>query len=242
MQHRQPSIVACAVANALLNGNLLRAWGSRLRYNNREDAVVQARFDLVLVDMAGEREAAVEFAHGALAHPVAVLVVVGLGGHGLVFVSGLDDATVVVVLGLAFFSSTGRRAVGGGGFALGAALDHQSLVVGELDFNVLLRDPGQLTVEVVGVVALADIEARRERTQRGALSAAGAVDVVVVQQAEEGSEVSGSRDGAEERHSSSVRYQRLFVNRRNNVWNVEEALDCCCCCDGRFERTLSPFL
>ena len=229
MQHRQPSIVACAVANDLLNGNLLRTWGSRLRNNNREDAVVQARFDLVLVDMAGEREAAVEFAHGALAHPVAVLVVVGLGGHGLVFVSGLDDATVVVVV-LAFFSSTGRRAVGGGGFALGAALDHQSLVVGELDFNVLLRDSGQLTVEVVGVITLADIEARRERTQRGALSAAGAVDVVVVQQAEERSEVSGSRHGAEERHSGGVGCQRLFVNRRKNVWNVEEALDCCCCC------------
>lgn len=181
--------------------------------------------------MAGEREGAVEFAHGALACPESVLgvAVVGLGGHGLLFVSGLDK-TSAGVLALAFFSGVGLGVVSGDGFALGAALDHQSVVVGELDINVLLRDTGQFTVEMVGVVALTDIEARRERAHRGDLSAAGAVDVVVVQQAEERSEVPRSRrHGTEERHFS-VWFRGLFVDCCKDVWNVVEDLDYCCLC------------
>ena len=178
--------------NCLLDGDLLGARSSLLRYNNREDTVLQARLDVVLVDTVREGKGAVEFSDGAFADPVAVLVV--RLGHGLV------SRLIVVVL----------RNVGSVEFTLRSALDHQGLGVGEFDVDALLGNAGQFAVEMVAFFAFTDVKARSERAQRRDLVAAGAVDIVVVQQAEEGTEVSGSGHGSEERHFGRVVVQRMF--------------------------------
>lgn len=192
--HRR-SVARKACRAPLLDGDLPRARSSLLRHNNREDTVLQACLDIVMVDMAREGKSAVEFPDGALADPVVVLVL-GLG-HGLV--SRLGDI-VVIVLG----------SVGSVEFTLGSAFNHQGLGVGELDVDALLRNAGQLAIEVVAFFVFADVKARRERAQRRGLVVAGAVDIVVVQQTEEGTEVSGSGHGSEERHFGKVVVQRLF--------------------------------
>ena len=122
--------------NCLLDGDLLGARSSLLRYNNREDTVLQARLDVVLVDTVREGKGAVEFSDRAFADPVAVLVV--RLGHGLV------SRLIVVVL----------RSVGSVEFTLRSALDHQGLGVGEFDVDALLRNAGQFAVEVVAFFAL----------------------------------------------------------------------------------------
>lgn len=147
-----------------------------------------------------------EFADRALAHPVAVLVVL----------LGLDDRLLagfgdIVGLVLAFLACLVLGSVVGVvEFALRAALDHQGLVVGEFNVDVLLRDAGQFAVKVVGVVALTEVEARGKRAERGELTAVGAVEVAVVQETEERSEVSGRRD-VEKRHCG---IQRLFFVKK----------------------------
>lgn len=171
----------------LLDGDLLAGVSSSLGYDQGEDAVLKAGLDVLLVDARWESKGAVEFAHGALADPEARLVVLLLD-HFL--------ALTLCLLGFAGF----RGVV----FALGAALDHKSLRVGELNVDVLLRDAREFTVEVVGIVGLADVEARSEGAHAGHLTTALAVGVVVVQKTEERGEVSSGRHGSEERHFGCV--------------------------------------
>ena len=141
--------------------------------------------------MAGERESAVEFADRALARPVAVFVV-PLDGDRLL-IAGL------VLTFLAFLVLGSVIGVGIVEFALRAALDHQGLVVGEFNVDILLGDARQFAVEIVGVITLAEVESRRERAERAELTAVGAVEVSVVQETEQRSEVSG-RGNVEKRH------------------------------------------
>lgn len=185
------------VTHYLLDGNLLRARRSYLGHNHREDAVLQARPDLILVDTAGEGEVAVEFSNGALAHPVAVLLVVGLG-DGLL--SGSGNIAAACALG---FSRVGV-VVAFVEFTLSTALDHQGVVVGKFDVDALLGNTGKFAVEVVGIFSLADVKARREGADSGTLGAAGAVDVVVVQKTEERREVSSRGHSSKERHIVGV--------------------------------------
>ena len=77
--------------------------------------------------------------------------------------------------------------------------------VGELDADVFLVDAWQFAVEFVGVFNLLDVEARLEGADAGGASAAAvaagglrAVDVVVVEEAEERTEVRGGGEGLEE--------------------------------------------
>ena len=158
--------------------------------------------------MAGERESAVEFADRALARPVAVFVV-PLDGDRLL-IAGL------VLTFLAFLVLGSVIGVGLVEFALRTALDHQGLVVGEFNVDVLLRDAGQFTVEIVGVIALTEVEARRERAERGELTAVGAVEVAVVQETEQRSEVSG-RGNVEKRHFGVQRLLFEEVKMKDGV-------------------------
>jgi len=171
-----------------LDGDLALGRRGRLGHDDGQDAVLQAGADVVLVDARREGEGAVELADGALADPVLVTVVA----------AGLARLRGVVL-------------------ALGAALDDKGLLVGELDLNVLLRDAGQLAVQVVGVGWLAHVEARREAADgRGAVAAGRAVQIVVVQQAEERGELAGAEAGEErERHGCSG---SLGVSARWLLW------------------------
>lgn len=179
----------------LLNGDLLGGGGGSLGNKDGQDAVLQAGLDSILVDASGEGEGALELADAALAGPVAVLLL-GLGSGGFGF------SLFAAVLGLGF---------GGGVLALGATLHDEGLGVGELNIDVLLRDARQLSIQVVGISALAHVEAGREGAESGRL-AAGAVVVVVVEQAEQRGEVArAGKVGAEERHGDWVGCQMKQV-------------------------------
>lgn len=168
----------------LLDGDFARAGCRRLGHGDGQDAVLQAGADVLLVDACREGEGTVELADGALADPVfGLVVVVVVRLLHLLALAVVGGGVVLVALARL------RRVV----LALGAALDDEGLVVGELDLDVLLRDAGQLAVQVVGVSGLAHVKARGEAAQGGGGAAASlAVDVVVVQQAEEGGEVAGA--------------------------------------------------
>lgn len=113
----------------------------------------------------------------------------GLGARRLrSFFRGLGGSFVQVVVGV---------------LALGAALDDESVRVGEFDFDVLLVDAREFAVEMVTVLDFPDVESRREggdmlETTAGLL--AGAVDIVVIQEAEEGSEIARREACREECH------------------------------------------
>lgn len=159
----------------LLDGDLLDGGRSGLGNHDRQDAVLQAGLDIVPVDAARESEGTLELADGALAGPE---VVAGLGLGGVI--------------------TSGLLGLGGVVLALGAALYDQSVGIGELDVDVLLGDAGQLAIQVVGVLGLANVEARGEGA--GGDLAAGTVVVVVVQEAEERGEVARREVGAQQRH------------------------------------------
>lgn len=81
--------------------------------------------------------------------------------------------------------------------------------VGEFDANVFLVDAREFAVEFVRVFDFLDVEAGLEGADAGTTSAAvaagrlGAVDVVVVEEAEEGTEVRGGGEGLEQgRHGA----------------------------------------
>lgn len=149
----------------LLDGDLLGSRNSGLGNHDRQNAVLQAGLDIVLVNATREGEGALELADGALTSPESVA---GVGSLGLV--GGLGDGGVIlagVLVGL-----------GDVILALGVTLHDQSVGVGELNVDVLLGDTRQLTIQVVGVLALANVEARLEGAGSGL--AAGTVDIVVV--------------------------------------------------------------
>lgn len=154
--------------------------------------------------MAGEGEGAVEFANRALADPEAWLAL----GLGDLLLASLCDLSAFTLGGLV----VALAGFGGVVFALGAALDHEGLGVGEFNVDVLLGDTGKFAIEVVGIGGFADVEARRKGAH-GGLAARGAVDVIVVQEAEERTEVAAGRDGAEERHFGCSRREK-FVQVR----------------------------
>lgn len=178
---RLPKIVLarlCDGCDCSLNGDLLGRSSSGLGHVDGKNAVLQAGLDIVLVDRSREGEDALERSDRALASPEPVS---GLGFvvlRAFLFLWRLD---VFVV-------------------AFSAALDNQSLGVGELNIDVLLRDARQFTIEVICPFTLTDVEARRERANCS-LVAGRAVVIVVVQKTEEGGEVARAGEvGTENRH------------------------------------------
>lgn len=172
-----------------LNGNLLRSRSSSLGHQNRQNTILQAGLNIILVNPVREREGARELANSTLTSPVAVT---SLGGRLRRLLRSLDGLLLVAVAGLLLWRW-------GVVLALGATFHDQSLGVGEFNVDVLLGDTGEFAVQVEGCLALADVEARREAAQAGL--AVVAVVVVVVQKAEEGGEVACRWEGgSEERH------------------------------------------
>lgn len=160
------------------NGDLLGCSGSGLGYIDGQDAVLQTGLDVVLIDRSREGEDALELADGALAGPEPV--------------SGLGSGILGAFLGLGWWL--------GVVLAFTAALDNQSLGVGELDIDVLLIDARQFTIEMICLFTLTDVKARRERANRS-LVTARAVIIVVIEKTEERGEVARAGEAStEERH------------------------------------------
>lgn len=170
--------------HSLLDSDLLGSRSSGFGNHDRKNAILQAGLDIVLVDAAREGEGALELADGALTGPEAV------AGLRLGLVTGLGDGSVIIAGALLRLSAVI--------LALGATLHDQSVGVGELNVDVLLGNTRQLTIQMVGVLTLADIKARIEGAAGGL--AAGTVDIIVIQEAEERGEVARGEAGTEERH------------------------------------------
>lgn len=144
---------------------------------DRQDALVEAGGDGVLLDLAGEVEGAAELADAALSAPelgaVAGLPLLDSLGRllGRVADSGrglrcgilvLDGSLVVLLLGCVLGGSRSAALRGGRGAgsvcALDAAVDAESVGVGKLDVDVLLLQAREFSVELEVSLKLADIE------------------------------------------------------------------------------------
>lgn len=150
--------------------------------NNAQDAILKLGRDVVLIDTSGEVEAARELAEGALGEPVlglitgllldllGLLVVGDFGalvslGLGLILNLGVVRVLVLIVIltlgngasGLGALDETSWRSAGSV-CALSLAADGHGLRISEFDVDVLLGHAGELSMELVGLASLADIE------------------------------------------------------------------------------------
>ena len=211
----------------LLDADLPRRLLMRFRHHHAQDPILQARLDRILINTAREREAAVELAHRALRDPVLepllalrlLLLVLddlgaaALGGRHAVRALVLHGRLVVLVafarLGdLALLGPALDGGTAAGVLALGTALDDEGVVVGELDGHVLLVDARELAVQEVRLLLLAHVEFGLESADGGRATGsavgarAGSVVVIVVEEAEERSEVALGHARAKERHGA----------------------------------------
>jgi len=131
----------------LLDDNLLGSGSSDLGKDKGENTALEGSLDGVLVHAFGEGKGALELADGSLSSPVT-------GSARLTLLVGTSIGVGVILLDLGLRLSVV--------LALGATLHDQIMGVRELDLDVLLVDPGQLTIQVVSIFSLADIEAGSE--------------------------------------------------------------------------------
>lgn len=184
-----------SIVDHLLDGNLPGpSVDDLLRYNNGQNAVFEAGLDVVLIDGSRELEGAVELADRPLTHPEAVFLVVALAD---LLVPGLDHLGTLLLLVIRGLLG-GLLGSAGVVFALAAALDHECVIVGELDLNVLVGNAWKLAIQKVGIVGFANIKAGRKGAHRGSLISGRPVEIVVVQKAEERGKVARSVEGVEE--------------------------------------------
>ena len=167
-------VVGCPVS---LNLNLLFLSAlHHLRHNNAENAVLKRSRDRILINSSREAESAGEFTNAALRDPVRSLRLMGSGHR-----CRGGSRNLLAVLGLL---RLGRRLGGLGGWLVmnffygrltrlavpfGPALDHEGVVVGELNGDVLLLDTGEFALEQVLLLFLFDIEAWGEGGAAAAL-------------------------------------------------------------------------
>jgi len=197
------------------DGDLARFALLVLGNDNGEHAVLHGSSDVVLIDTSWERKAATKFSNTALRDPKLGLGLVGLcgllllgdlGGSALSSSLILDASLVSLVVVCTFDGTFGRsvldeagRGSAGGVGALGAAFDGQGVGISEFDLDILLLDPREFAVELVGVLDFLDVELGGEGLQGGAGVAVAltAVLIEVVEHAEEWLEGVG-RVGGEE--------------------------------------------
>ena len=163
--------VVCIISqppNRLLgDGDAARLGLLGLGHGDAQDAVLEASRDGVMLHRRREVKGARELADAALGEPVLVLGRLGLGlrllggGGGALVLDGClvrrlaalgDGGLVGDVLDL-----VGRRGALGVG-ALGPAADRHRLRLGEFNVDRVLVHAGQLAVQLVGVVGLADVK------------------------------------------------------------------------------------
>lgn len=218
----------------LLDGDALRARSSGLGNEDTKDPVLQASLDVVLVDAVREAERAMELAERALREPVRRAIgLVLLSGYHLVLSDcclswnsarhscfSLHGSLVVAVLALSDAGLVGlpldqvARASAFLSASLSAALDGQGSGVRELNVDVFLVDTWQLSLHLICILHLFDVDTRLERAdagQRRSEAATCSVGGVVVQETEEWSEFAGW-EAREERHVVRVGVWYCFAD------------------------------
>jgi hypothetical protein len=183
------------VLSYLLDGDASRLVLLGLGHNNAQDAILEFSRDILLVDMGGEVKAARELADGALSEPVLRLVSGLLLGHlGLLLMLGYFGASLVgsgllfilnssVVRVLMFLTALGDSTLfltaldkssgwsAGSIGTLSLAADLHRLRLGEFDLNIFFTHAGKLSMKLIGLSSLADIELRLPVTETTAASA-----------------------------------------------------------------------
>jgi len=209
ISHISPSLFINLTSHLCLTRNLdlPRTRGLGLRHNDGQNAILQTRLDIILVDTAREAKAPVELAHTALGNPVLWLFGVILLGYLLVIRRcGRDLLILVRTLLLGGFVGVfdgGLLGVRLAGFLDGAlrgvvsvvdevrtnafladdlvaARDGEGVCVGPLDVDVLLLYAGELAVEFVVVFEFLDVKLGGEGAEFAEQGIGVAVGVVVV--------------------------------------------------------------
>lgn len=149
-----------------------------LRNGDSEDAILHARRNRILINADREGERAGKFADGTLRDPVLGFGDLWLrllgGDFGGLLLGGSDSGGVFILDGslVGLGSGVGMfdGGLGGSAFdgaswwsagsvgALGFAADSDGLAVGKLDLDVLLFDAWKITVELVSLGQLLDVE------------------------------------------------------------------------------------
>lgn len=153
----------------LLDGDLPCRGGLSLGHDNRENTVLQAGLDSMLIDPHWEGKSAVKLANGALGDPVSVSGLRLLFGDlllcGLCW-SGNSRVTSLVLIFDGWLVRFGGRGIIGGFLDLWLGLvdvgivvlslrttsDHKSMRVGEFNFDVLLANARKLSVQAVAIL------------------------------------------------------------------------------------------
>jgi hypothetical protein len=212
-----------ADCSPLLDVDLAALRSLSLRDGNAQDTVLETSLDSILIDTRREGERAMELANRALGDPVSRLgrflllrhfLLVGLLSDLRVVVAGvcsliLDGRLVLeLLLVLAVFElllvltvlDEALWALTLFADVLVAPGNGQCVVVGPFDVDVFLVDAGELAVELVAFLGFLDIELGGERADalELAVDVAEGLAVVLVEEAEEGSEL--LREAWEERH------------------------------------------
>lgn len=185
--------------SSLLNGDLLRLSGLRLRNDDAENAILEAGLDIVVVDWGWEGEGAMVLANRAFSDPVATGILRFLlhllftsGSYGRLSLLGaltlvFDGRLVRLLLALneALRWRTTLRPM------FGAAGDREGIRALPLDVDILLLDAGELAVKFIGLLGLFDIEAWLEAGYafEGVAAELASSTVVLVQDSEHGREV-----------------------------------------------------
>jgi len=163
----------------LFNHNSLGLVRNRLGDHDTQDSILEVGLDSILVHAGGEAKSTMEFPHRALGDPVFSSVLLNFAAfRNFADLSSLPRSTGSLFIFNASFmagmvrhfardATTRRLGVVGGIFSFDATLDDESVGIGELDVDVLLFEAGELALEFVGVLVLADVEFGMEGADGG---------------------------------------------------------------------------
>jgi hypothetical protein len=211
--HRHPSPSHQLRIRGLLDVDLPGGRCRRFGNHDAQDTILEAGLDCILVDTGREGEAAVKRSNRAFADPVLVLgllplcdiMLVGLLHNLSALVRGLSrlvlDTRLVrfdLLLLLTTLNSSGALTFLADVLVL--PRDCQGVVVRPFDVDVLLLNTRELTVKLVGIFGLFDVELWCERADALELTVdvPESLAVVLVEETEDGCEL--LREAWEERH------------------------------------------
>lgn len=199
--------------NLLFNVDLPGLRRRRLRHQNAQDTILQARPNCILIDACRERKAAVELANRTLANPVSRLLSFALLSDILCLFRLLGDCVVVgascrfvfdawlkfLLLGCILNEALWALTFFADVFV--AARDSDCVVVGPFDVDILLLDAREFAVEFVTLLGFFDVELWSERPRsvgEVAVDVAEGLAIILIEETEDGSELLS--EAWEERH------------------------------------------
>jgi len=155
---------------------------NRLGNHDTQNPILEVGLDSILVHAGGEAESTMELPHRAFGDPILgpILLLTFAVVRSLAGLSSFPRSTGTFgpfIFNASFVASMIRHfardatacrlGVVGGIFTFDATLDDEGVRVGELDVDVLLFEAGELALEFVGVLMLADIEFGMEGADGG---------------------------------------------------------------------------